>query len=73
MANRRVEQAGGVVDGVNAVFSASTDYRPGTVTVQVNGQKVRNDEVTAPGGLNVTLANPPKAPGIVTLRFTAVT
>jgi len=68
-----VEIAGGVVDGINAVFTSATDYRPGSLTVQVNGQKVRQDEVSAPGGITITLTNPPKVPGVVTLRYTAVT
>jgi hypothetical protein len=69
MANRRNEFAGGLVDGINAVFTTSTDYRSGTLTVQVNGQALIPVEL---GGVAFQLANPPKAGDQVSVRFTAV-
>lgn len=40
MAGLHFEPLSGVVDGINAVFTTSTAYSPGTVAVYLNGQLI---------------------------------
>jgi len=69
MANRKNEAAGGLVDGINAVFTTSVPYRPGTLMAQLNGAACIPAEL---GPLTFQLPSPPKAGSVVTARFTAV-
>lgn len=70
MAVRRTETAGGISDGVNATFTTSLGYRPGTLTVQINGIVCEPDEVTEINSNTFALSSPPKATAVVSVRYT---
>lgn len=70
----KFEVASGAIDGVNAVFTVSTAYRPNSVAVFVNGALRRRDladgwSETNPATGEITLAEPPTVGEVVQIFF----
>ncbi len=68
MSSPRFEVPSGTIDGVNAVFSVSMPYGPGSVAVFINGQLMERSlddgwEETDPSAGTVTLKEAPRSSG----------
>lgn len=62
-----IRDASGVADGVNRVFASPAAYRPGTVSVWLNGQAI--PQFVELGGLLVELDEAPRTDDTVSIGF----
>jgi hypothetical protein len=70
-----IKAATGAVDGVNVLFNAATDYKPGSVVVFLNGISLRStldDGWVELGGNTVQLLEAPLALDVVQIGFAPI-
>lgn len=70
-----IEVAVGAVDGVNRIFRVSTDYRPGTPRVWLNGllhRKEGTDGWTEMGGRRLQLHEAPREGDTVQVYYVPI-
>lgn len=67
------ELASGTIDGVNLVFEASTDYRPGSLVPYLNGLAAFATKASEGPGRLYTLTDAPRVGDQVSHYFVTVT